>query len=125
MDLREHRILIVEDEIVIAMDLVSIIRDAGAEVVGPALSVPEALRLIESHELTAAILDVNLGKDQSLPVAQRLNASGIPFVYYTGDGGKLSQNPWPQAPIFKKPAAPEKLVAAFAAMAKRRSFCAS
>ena len=119
MDLHEHRILIVEDEIAIAMDLVSIILDAGAEVVGLAMSVPEALRLIESHEITLAILDVNLGKDDSLPIAQRLDDAGIPFVFHTGNGEKLSPNPWPQAPIIKKPASPQKIMAAVAAVAKR------
>ena len=119
MVLNGHRILIVEDEIVVAMDLVSIIRDAGAEVVGPAMSVREALRLIESHEITAAVVDVNLGKEDSLPVARRLDAAGIPFVFHTGNGDKLSASPWPQAPIIKKPAAPEKLIAAVAAVAKK------
>ena len=119
MNLHEHRILIVEDEIVVAMDLISIIRDAGAEVVGPAMSVREALRLIASHEIIAAILDVNLGKEDSLPVAQCLEAAGIPFVFHTGNGDKLSPNLWPHAPIIKKPAAPEKLIAAVAAVAKR------
>ena len=119
MDLHEYRILIIEDEIVIAMDLVSIIQDAGAEVVGPAMSVAEALRLIESHEITAAIVDVNLGKQESLPVAQRLDAAELPFVFHTGYAAKLSSKGWPQAPIIKKPAAPEKLIAAVAAVAKR------
>ena len=111
--------MIVEDEIVIAMDLVSIIRDAGGEVVGPAMSVPEALRLIESNVITAAIVDVDLGKEDSLPVARSLDAAGIPFVFHTGNGDKLSPSPWPHAPIIKKPAAPEKLLAAVAAVAKK------
>ena len=93
MDLREHRVLIVEDEIVIAIDLVGILLDAGAQIVGPAMSVPEALSLIETHEITAAILDVNLGKEDSLPVAQCLEAAGKPFVFHTGNGDKLSPNP--------------------------------
>ena len=118
MVLNGHRILIVEDEIVVAMDLVSIIRDAGAEVVGPAMSVREALRLIESHEITAAVVDVNLGKEDSLPVARRLDAARIPFVCHTGNN-KLSLDRWPEAPIINKPAAPEKLIAAVAAVAKK------
>ena len=59
MDLYEQLVLIVEDEILIAMDLVNIIQDAGAAVIGPAKSVVEALRLIESNKITAAIVDVN------------------------------------------------------------------
>ena len=120
MDLQEHRILIVEDEIVVAMDLASIVRDAGAEVVSPAISVPEALHLIESQEITAAIVDVQLGNEDSLPVARRLDAARIPFVFHTGNGNKLlSPNLWPQAPIIKKPAEPHVLIAAVAAVANR------
>ena len=118
MELDGQQILIVEDEIVIAMDLVWIIRDAGAVVVvGPAMSVPEALRLIESYVITAAIVDVDLGKEDSLPVARRLDVARIPFVFHTGDGAKLSSNVWPRAPIIKKPATPQKLIAAVAAVA--------
>lgn len=119
MNLDGHHILIVEDEIVIAMDLVSIFRDAGAEVIGPAMSAHEALRLIESHLITAAVVDLNLGKEDALPVARRLEAAGLPFVFHTGNVNKLSPNPWPQAPIIQKPAAPAKLIAAVAAVAKR------
>jgi CheY-like chemotaxis protein len=119
VDLTGHQILIVEDEIVVAIDLISIIRDAGAEVVGPAMSVREALRLIESHKITAAVIDVNLGKVDSLPVARRLDTAGIPFVFHTGNDDKLSPSPWPKAPIIKKPAVPAKLIAAVAAVAKK------
>ena len=72
MRLHHHYVLIVEDEIFIAMDLEAIIRDAGAEVIGPALSAPQALRLIEMHEVTVAVLDVHLGDHDSLPVARRV-----------------------------------------------------
>ena len=119
MDLYEQLVLIVEDEILIAMDLVNIIQDAGAAVIGPAKSVAEALRLIECNKITAAIVDVNLGQEVSLPVAMRLVDANIPFVFHTGNGTKVSMEPWPQAPIVEKPAAPEKLIAAVAALAKK------
>jgi DNA-binding response OmpR family regulator len=72
MNLHSHRVLIVEDEIFIAAELEDTVRDAGAQVIGPAMSAPDALRLIENQHITAAILDVRLGDHDSLDVARRL-----------------------------------------------------
>ena len=119
VDLNQHCILIVEDEIVVAMDLADIVRDAGAEVVGPAMSVAEALRLIETHNITGAILDVQLGNDNSLSVAKRLEAAKIPFVLHTGNRSDGWYTGWPQAPILKKPSEPGRLVATLAALATK------
>ena len=120
MNFYSHRVLIVEDEIFIAAELEDIVRDAGAEVVGPAMTAPEALRLIETQEITAAILDVRLGDHDSLRVARRLKDAGIPFVFHTGNGdSEVSSNNWPQAPVVKKPATPQALLAALAAVTKK------
>ena len=120
MTLHTHRILIVEDEVFIAAELEDIVRDAGAEVVGLAMSAPEALRLIENHEITVAILDVRLGDHDSLPVARRLAAAEIPFVFHTGNGdSEALSNDWPKAVIVKKPSTPEGLLAALAAVTKK------
>jgi len=116
VNLSNHRVLIVEDEFIIATELADIVRDAGAEVVGPAVSAPEALQLIENHEITVAILDVRLGDHDSLPVAQRLADARIPFVFHTGNrDGDLSKD-WPVVPVVKKPALPEVLLKAVAAV---------
>jgi len=119
MSFHHHRVLIVEDEIFIAAELEDIVRDAGAEVVGPAMSAPEALRLIDNYEITAAILDVRLGDHDSFPVARRLAAAAIPFVFHTGNGdAEALSNDWPQAAIVRKPATPQALLAALAAVKK-------
>lgn len=120
MSLHQHRVLIVEDEFIIAAALVDAVTDAGAEVVGPAISAHDAIQLIENHEITAAILDVRLGDHDSLPVAQRLETMGIPFVFHTGNHGKeMSSRNWPQAPIVRKPATPSVLIAALVAVARK------
>ena len=119
MILRQHRVLIVEDEIFIAAELADIIRDAGAEVVGPAMSAPAALVFIENHQITVAILDVRLGDHDSLPVAQRLTDAGIPFLFHTANQDKVLARDWPLVSIVKKPATPEVLVAALAALASK------
>lgn len=120
LKLHLHRVLIVEDEIFIAADLEAIVQVEGAEVVGPAMSATEALRLIENHKITVAILDVRLGDHDSLPVARQLTDAGIPFVFHTGnaDSGALSKN-WPQVAILKKPATPQELISAILVAAKR------
>ena len=92
--LQGMRVLIVEDEALIAMQLEDELTDAGAEVVGPVASVDEALALIETAYgdggLSAAVLDMNLQGETVLPVADRLAVLRVPFVFTTGyaDGGQ-------------------------------------
>ncbi len=121
MDLKNYRILIVEDDFLIAMDLAETVREAGAEVVGPAASVDEALELLSSHQITVAILDINLGKYLSLKVAQTLHREQIPFIYHSGQIARLNAPEWPEAPIISKPAIPTVLTAAIADTVKKRS----
>lgn len=78
------RILIVEDEAVIAFALEDILTDLGATVVGPAGRMEEACGLAEGEAIDAAILDVNLNYQPSYPVATILRARGIPFAFATG-----------------------------------------
>jgi PAS domain S-box-containing protein len=80
----EQRVLIVEDEVLLGLQLVGTLQDAGCTVVGPAASVSEAIDLIVSTKPTAAILDVNLGTEESFPIADVLRAKNIPFVFCTG-----------------------------------------
>ena len=118
MDLRHHRVLVVEDEILIALELRDELVDAGARVVGPAMSVAEALRLIDREKPTAAILDVWLGSEDSLKVAQRLEAVGVPFILHTGHFTDGLPRDWPQVPIIKKPASRQALLAALAGLSR-------
>ncbi len=87
MSLGGKRVLIVEDEMLLALDLEEGLRDAGCEVVGPAGSLRSALRLVESSEIDAAILDVNLAGERVFPVAHILCERGIPFVFATAYSG--------------------------------------
>ena len=88
------RILIVEDEVLVAMILEDMLRDMGAEVAGPYLKLETALDAAE-HEtpLDAAVLDVKLGPDMSFEIAECLRRRDIPFVFSTGyesDGGAMA-----------------------------------
>ena len=73
-------ILVVEDEMFIAMELERVLEDGGFLVQGPAASVSAALDLLEQECPKAAVLDFNLGREKVTPVALKLQSLGIPFV---------------------------------------------
>jgi DNA-binding NtrC family response regulator len=79
------RVLVVEDEALIAMGITAMVTDAGGAPIGPAASVSEARRLIkDTSALDAAVLDVNLADGSVTPILEALSARGIPTVIYTG-----------------------------------------
>lgn len=80
------RILVVEDEMMVAMLLEDIISGLGCEVIGPAAREAEAMQLIKTNRIDAAILDVNLGQGDSYEVARVLANRKIPFTFATGYG---------------------------------------
>jgi CheY-like chemotaxis protein len=83
--LRDRRILVVEDEYLIAMSLADALENAGSVVVGPAPSVDKAIQTIDSEpHIDAAVVDVNLGGVLAYAVADRLIARKIPFVFTSG-----------------------------------------
>src|SRR3954462_10275467 len=85
-NLRGRCLLVVEDEYLIAADLTASLESIGIEVIGPAASVEEALRLIENagDRLDGAVLDINLRNERVFPVADALTARGVPFLFTTG-----------------------------------------
>jgi CheY-like chemotaxis protein len=80
------KILVVDDEPLIAMMIADWLAEQGLETLGPAHSVAQALALLESETADAAILDVSLGNDDSYEVAEVLSAKNIPFAFATGHG---------------------------------------
>jgi CheY-like chemotaxis protein len=83
--LRDLRILVVEDEFLIAMNLVDALENAGSFVLGPVASVAKAISKIESEaHIDAAVVDVNLGGSLAFPVADMLVARKIPFIFTSG-----------------------------------------
>ncbi|MFL9842140.1 response regulator [Sphingomonas sp. ST-64] len=99
-----QRILIVEDEPLIAMMLEDFLEMLGKDLAGSADSVATALSVIETGEVEAAILDVNLsGGEKSWPVADALAAAGIPFVLATGGSGDMVADGYKDRPVLPKP----------------------
>ena len=85
--LKDRRILIVEDEMMIAMLLEDMLVDLGCSVVGPSASLEPALDLAKSDDaLDVAILDVNLAGQPVFPVADILRAKGDPIIFSSGYG---------------------------------------
>ena len=96
------KILVVEDEPLIAMDLKDLLTGSGYSVVGPALTLKQGMRLIENETIDGAILDVNLGGENVFPLADALAERSIPFVYVTGYGNLLRACSH-GSPILQKP----------------------
>ncbi len=76
----EFRVLVVEDELFIAMEIADVLVSAGFEVLGPAATIDDAFRLLGDVRPDAAVLDLNLGRDRVTPVAAYLKSQEIPFV---------------------------------------------
>jgi DNA-binding NtrC family response regulator len=106
------RVLVVEDEALVAADIGAMLLEAEGILVGPAASVSEARQLIrEGVALDAALLDVNLGDGVVTPVLEALSARGIPTVVYTGgmvpDDVRLRH---PELVALSKPVLPARLI---------------
>jgi CheY-like chemotaxis protein len=102
--LTDSRILIVEDESLVAMLLETILEDMGCQPLGPVATVDEALAFLESGEaLDAALLDVNVAGREVFPVAAMLEARGVPFVFSTGYGEGGLPEAWRGRPTIQKP----------------------
>jgi CheY-like chemotaxis protein len=78
------RVLIVEDEALVALELEMAFADAGAEVIGPALSLAQALALAGAEDIDYAVLDVDLAGEAVYPVAELLQRRGVRFLFHTG-----------------------------------------
>lgn len=111
--LHDLRILVVEDETIIAMELQSTFEDEGAEVVGPAFTLKQGMELAIQQDFSAAVLDLRLGRDPVSPIARALAARNIPFLFYSGQPpDDPIRAEWPEAFIVAKPATGASLIRA-------------
>jgi CheY-like chemotaxis protein len=108
------RVLLVEDESVVAMLLEDIIGELGCKVVGPVARVDKAIEMAQHETLDAAILDVNLNGHDVYPVADALAARSIPFIFATGYGRDSLRPPYDDRPLLQKPFQQRDVDAAFA-----------
>jgi PAS domain S-box-containing protein len=108
---RRLRVLVVEDEAIVALEIEQNLRDAGFEVVGPAARVAEALGFLKDFGCDAAVLDINLGGETSEPIARILSDRGTPFVTVSGYSPDQRPSGFSGGAFLTKPLRAELLVA--------------
>jgi len=95
----------------LVLEIESALEDAGAEVVGPCMNLSQALQEVQDGDIDAAILDVNLCGEDVFPVAERLHARGIPFLFHTAYGERVELRArFENAPVCRKPILVENLL---------------
>jgi CheY-like chemotaxis protein len=114
---RRLRILIVEDEMLVAMNIEDMLIELGHEVAGIASRLDAALGAAGGGGFDAAVLDVNLAGERSFPVANLLAARGIPFLFATGYGAQGIEEDYRGWPVLQKPFRAADLAAALDALA--------
>ncbi|MGE3869558.1 MAG: response regulator [Pseudorhodoplanes sp.] len=112
------RVLIVEDETVVSFLVEDMLLDIGCREVVHAADIGNALRLIESG-VDFAVLDVNLGRENVYPVAERLAARGIAFLFASGYGRAGLEPAWRDCPVIQKPFRREALAEAMQTALRR------
>ena len=108
-----RRVLVVEDEALIASMIVGWLEEMGCEAVGPAFRIADGLRLAETELLDAAVLDVNVNSEQVYPLAEYLRGRGIPLVFATGYGERIAEAAH-TSPVLEKPFTFDQLTDALA-----------
>jgi len=106
-----HRILLVEDDYFIATNMQSEFEHVGAEVLGPVPSVRAALALIDATpDIDAAVLDINVQEEMVFPVADALQARGVPFLFATGYERAVIPQRFAHVRHHEKPVDPVQLI---------------
>jgi DNA-binding response OmpR family regulator len=105
------RVLIVEDEALLSLELSDLLRDAQFEVVGPVNSVERALEVLSDEGCDAAVLDINLGRETSERIASDLTSRGTPFVVMTGYSREQRPPAFNAATVLNKPLRTRELLA--------------
>ncbi|WP_203308325.1 MULTISPECIES: response regulator [Sphingomonas] len=107
------RVMLVEDELFVALDVQMTVEDAGLTVEGPYTSLAEAeaaIAHLDPHALLCAILDVRLRDGEVFPAADRLKAAGVPIIFHSGHADQQAlQRRYPGALVCGKPCSPGTL----------------
>jgi PAS domain S-box-containing protein len=112
------RVLVVEDEVLIAAMMRDLLLEAGCAVIGPFATVAEALAAADRDKIDSAILDINLAKELVYPVAEVLRARDIPFAFVTGYGQESIDPNYANVTILEKPVDRARLQGLFRVPAK-------
>lgn len=121
--LEGQRILVAEDEIVLAMEMEDTIIAAGGMVLGPVTSVPDALGLLQAAKadggISAAVINLRLGQCTTTRLADALTEQGVPFIYATGYNSHGDIDAHQYAMVLDKPYTPPALLQALESLLAR------
>jgi CheY-like chemotaxis protein len=113
------RVLLAEDEPLIAMDGEAVLQGMGVQLVVLARSLSEGMAAMASSTFDAAFLDLRLGADTSLPLAEQLADAGVPFAFLTGYQGDAIPAAFKGRPVVAKPFTPDLLLQALLTMLRK------
>ncbi len=108
--LKDCRVLIVEDNPLIGLDIAALLRDAGCRVVGPFASASSAIQAVGEGGLDAAVLGIDLNGEKAFCVAEALELAGVPFVWLTGYSRCVVPEQFRDRPILSKPVVGRALI---------------
>lgn len=115
-----RRVLVVEDNPVIAFDIDDALRECGVEVVGPAHDIESGLALLREDALDGAVLDIDIGGTPVWPIARQLKQEGVPFVFVSGDCNNGLPDDFTHAICLHKPAQTQTILTTVAAAMELR-----
>jgi DNA-binding LytR/AlgR family response regulator len=101
--LRPTRVLIVEDEWLIAEQVADALREMGCEIVGPVGQITLALALVKGEQLNAALIDINVHGDRTFGLATALAEASVPFAFLSGYSKTDLPADWRQRQLLQKP----------------------
>ena len=101
--LKGLRVLVVEDEALVALQLEDMLAELGCAIIGPASRVCQALNLLGGQRVNAAVLDLNVAGELVYPVADALASRGLPYIFATGYGAAGLIGPYRSRPVLQKP----------------------
>ena len=108
-------ILAIEDAFLVGLQLKRDLEALGFEVVGPASTVAEAMELLDHPGLVLGVLDINLGTEDSIPIAQALRDRKIPLLFISGYES-VAREPFEEATVLRKPTTPARIAKAIEAI---------
>ena len=108
--MKKPRILIIEDEFLVSLEIAAVLTDAGYDVLEPAATVESALTGLDQEPVDAVILDRNLGGRDAHEVATKLKGRSVPFVFLTGYGPETVPQQFRDVPVIVKPFDDRQLV---------------
>ena len=97
------RVLLIEDDFMVALLLETMLTDLGHRVIGPFARLEKGLEMVEQEAIDLAVLDVNINGREVYPIAEALEARGVPFIFATGYGSVGLHPKYSRHPVLQKP----------------------